>query len=118
MLRKTNMKKRPSSSSVYSVQIRCEECNAERWVKPQDAGIVTRCKEHQRLRTLQLRRSRAQRNRQEQLRTIKNWRGQVQTLAKKTNLSKTQTSEILMFFERVVGSKVPTRRVPEMRARF
>jgi DNA-directed RNA polymerase subunit RPC12/RpoP len=87
----------------YTVTIRCRDCNAERLVKPQDAGIVTRCKEHQKLRTLQLRRNRAKQQRLEHTRRVKRWRGQVQILAKKTRLNKTQTSEILTFFEKIVG---------------
>lgn len=106
-------------NTTYTVSIRCKECNAERWVKPQDAGLVTRCKEHQRLRTLQLRRQRANQNRLEMQRQLKNWRGQVQTVAKRSRLNKNQTSEILSLFEKIVGSRAaPVRRTPELRPRF
>lgn len=32
---------------AYTVLIRCKECNKGRWVMPQDAFHVTRCKVHQ-----------------------------------------------------------------------
>lgn len=95
------MNRKPNS--LYSVQVKCKVCGEGRWVKPQDASLVERCKTHQRARTLQLRRERAAKGRVERTKKLKAWRSQVQVLARKNRLNNNQTKNVIVFFEQLVG---------------
>src|SRR5512135_3324115 len=104
---KTHSHSHSKQNSIYSVLIKCKVCGDDRWVKPQDATLVQRCKVHQRARTLQLRRERAAKTRAERAKKLKTWRSQVQSLAKRHRFSKDQFEGVLGFFEQVVGQVGP-----------